>query len=281
MLEDEFGDVVAKARRGLGLEIAQVAGRTGIAPRDLERMEEGALVPGEDEVRILAEALALRPAQLGDLARSRWSPELPAGPEGANGFRVRCLTLANAAGITSNTYLLWREGESDCVVVDPGFEAGKIQDDLARSSLVVRLVAVTHGHHDHVGEAGAIARRWNVPIAIGAEDLAIVPPGARSAAFEPVEDGARLALGSHLLTALAAPGHTAGGRVYIVDGIAFVGDTLFASSIGRTFGGPPDYPVHLETVRKRVLGMPPETLLFPGHGPRTTVGEEREHNPFA
>ncbi|MBM3274881.1 MAG: MBL fold metallo-hydrolase, partial [Candidatus Sericytochromatia bacterium] len=143
-----------------------------------------------------------------------------------------------------------------------------------------RYVIVTHGHHDHVGAARELAEHYGIPALIGEEDLPLVPAGDRRR-LTTVRDGERFALGTGEFRAISAPGHTGGGRCYAVGGACFVGDTLFASSIGRTFGGPPDYPVHLATVRARILGQSPETRLFPGHGPGTTVAEERDHNPFA
>ena len=301
MLEDEFGDVVAKARGGLGLDLGQLSAATGIPPADIERIEACALAPSDDQAIALAGALRLRSEPLLDLARGRYAPA-PA-TAGAGPWQVRCLTLSGPGGFTSNTYLLWHEGEADALIVDPGFEPDRITQEIQVLALEPRLIAVTHGHRDHVGQAAALARRWDIPVLLGAEDLALVPSPERTPAFRMVAGGERVPLGRHELSVRAAPGHTAGGRVYAVGdsiprrppdeagrgpdarpaatGVAFVGDTLFAGSIGRTFGGPMDYPVHLETVRQGILGLGPTTRLCPGHGPQTTVGQERAHNPFA
>ena len=131
-----------------------------------------------------------------------------------------------------------------------------------------------------MGAAKEIAEHYGIPALIGAEDLDLVPEGDRRA-LTPAAEGQRFALGGAEFGVLNAPGHTAGGRCYVAPGACFVGDTLFAASIGRTFGGPPDYPIHLATLRAKLLAQSPDTRLFPGHGPVTTVREEREHNPFA
>ncbi|MBM3271148.1 MAG: MBL fold metallo-hydrolase [Candidatus Sericytochromatia bacterium] len=278
MLEDEFGDVIAKARGGLGLRIEDVAARTGIPARQLTRFEGYKADPTDEQVAALAGVLALREGPLRDLARKAWEP---AGPSLAwDGWEALTLTLRHITGFSSNTHLLWRVPGGEALLVDPGFEPRTIKRRVADLGLAVRHVAVTHGHSDHVGAARELAEHYGVTALIGAEDLALVPGGDRRA-LTAVADGERFAVGSAEFRAIAAPGHTAGGRCYVVDGACCVGDTLFAGSIGRTFGGPKDYPVHLATVRARILALPPDTRLLPGHGPGTTVAEERDHNPFA
>ncbi len=288
MLEDEFGDVVSKARWGRGLDFRRLAASSGVPAPDIERIEAGGLTPGEDQVQALAAALGLRTAPLLDLAHGRYAPAPP--PDAAGPWRVRALLLSGPGGFTANTYLLWHADEVDCVIVDPGFDAERIVGEVEALGLEPRLVAVTHGHQDHAGQAPSVARRWNIPILLGSEDIELLSSSSRTPSLRPVADGDRVLFGRHDLSVIAAPGHTAGGRVFAVGdfaaagaaagGVAFVGDTLFAGSIGRTFGGPADYPVHLETIR-RLLGLSPSTRLCPGHGPQTTVGQERQHNPFA
>ncbi len=288
MLEDEFGDVVSKARCGQGLEIRQLAAASGVPAPDIERIEACAFIPAEAQVTALADALGLRSAALVDLAGNRYAPA-PLS-EAAGPWRVRSLQLSGPGGFTSNTYLLWHAGEVEAVVVDPGFDAARILMEVEALGVKPHLIAVTHGHHDHVGQAAALARKWNLPVLLGSEDIELLAPTGRPPSLRPVAGDDRVPFGRHELTVIAAPGHTAGGRIYAVGdrgdagaaagGIAFVGDTLFAGSIGRTFGGPVDHPVHLETIR-RILDLAPSTRLCPGHGPQTTVGQERQHNPFA
>jgi glyoxylase-like metal-dependent hydrolase (beta-lactamase superfamily II) len=278
MLEDEFGDAVGKARRGLGLDADEVGRRTGIPARLLGKFESYKAEPTEEQVAQLAKALQLREGPLRDLARKAWEP----APVSLawDGWAVQSMTLRHLTGFTSNTHLLWRVPGREAAIVDPGFEPRAIRKAVTDQGLSPRFVIVTHGHHDHVGAARELAEHYGIPALIGEEDLPLVPAGDRKR-LTSVRDGERFTLGTGEFRAIAAPGHTAGGRCYAVDGACFVGDTLFASSIGRTFGGPPDYPIHLATVRARILGQSPDTRLFPGHGPSTTVAEEREHNPFA
>jgi len=278
MLEDEFGDVVGKARRGLGLTVEELAVRTNVPARSIAEFEAYKARPTPEEVARLAAALSLREGPLGELAREAWEPR-PITLAWER-WEVCSMTLQDSTGFTSNTHLLWRQPGGEAIIVDPGFEPGKIRRSVTDQGLAPRYVAVTHGHHDHVGAARQLAEHYGVPALIGEEDLELVPRGDR-ARLHKVAEGERFALGDAEFEALAAPGHTAGGRCYRVPGACFVGDTLFAASIGRTFGGPPDYPGHLATIRAKILAMAPDTRLFPGHGPGTTVAEEREHNPFA
>lgn len=278
MLEDEFGDVIGKARRGLGLAVEEVARRTGIPEATIEALEACHARPTDDQARALALVLGLRERPLLELAHRAWQPLPPV--LAWEGWEVQAMTLRSASGFTSNTYLLWHEPGGETLIVDPGFEPGRVRKAVSDLGLAPCYVAVTHGHHDHVGAAREVSEHFHVPALIGEQDLDLVP-GADRGAFTKVREGQRFSLGSGEFQVLDAPGHTAGGRCYLVNGACFVGDTLFAASIGRTFGGPPDYPVHLATVRTKILALPADTRLFPGHGPPTTVGEEREHNPFA
>lgn len=279
MLEDEFGDVIAKARRGLGLSADETAARAGISADLLGKLEAYKADPTSEQVKRLSEVLALRAVPLDELGSKAWEPD-PVG-ETVGPWRVRMMTLRHLTGFTSNTYLLWKVGTFDAVIVDPGFQPAKIREALLSLGLTARLVAVTHGHHDHVGAALRMAMETGAPIVLGKQDFDLVSGASKEGRFRSIDGGERFPVGDWELEALAAPGHTAGGRCYVVPGVCFVGDTLFAASIGRTFGGPPDYPIHLATIRGRILGLPAATKLFPGHGPPTSVAEEREHNPFS
>ncbi len=278
VLEDEFGDVIAKARSGLGLRVEDVSARTGISIKQLTRFESYRAEPSDEQIAALAEALSLREGPLRDLARKEWQPAPIA--LAWDGWEAQSMTLRHITGFSSNTHLIWRVAGGEALVVDPGFEPRTIKKAIADLGLAPRYVAVTHGHQDHVGAARELAGQYGVPALIGAEDLPLVSGGERRA-LTTVADGERFAVGDAEFRAFAAPGHTEGGRCYALDGACCVGDTLFAASIGRTFGGPKDYPIHLATVRGRILGQAPETRLFPGHGPNTSVAQERDHNPFA
>jgi len=150
-------------------------------------------------------------------------------------------------------------------------------------SFTVLGVCLTHGHTDHAGGLDHILQRWPVPVYLGNGDVPLLPwKPPQENLFVP-QDGQTIPVGNLIVTCLATPGHTPGGFCYLVTlgthELCFVGDTLFAGSIGRS--NPFSlYPDHLESVRGRVLRLAPDTVLLPGHGPATTVKEEIVYNPF-
>jgi glyoxylase-like metal-dependent hydrolase (beta-lactamase superfamily II) len=238
-------------------------------------MEAYRLAPDPKQVEVLAKILRLRSLPLLAIAQNKWAPQ-PSSMDFGD-WSIRAFALQSSSGFHSNTYLVWRPASGEAVLVDPGFEPEKIKEAIAALGLKLRYIAVTHGHYDHVGAAAYLASCYTVPIAFGEPDRHLLEKDADIGLFRFVEEGDRLEVGDSQV--LEAYGHTPGGRCYLLNGACFVGDTLFAGSIGRTFGGPPDYPKHLETL-SRILDLDPATALFPGHGPATTVREEREFNPF-
>jgi glyoxylase-like metal-dependent hydrolase (beta-lactamase superfamily II) len=144
-------------------------------------------------------------------------------------------------------------------------------------------ICLTHGHADHAEGIQQVLQRWSVPVFLGPEDLTLLhwKPSERQLARP--QHGRTIQVGRLQIRCLATPGHTPGGICYRVEMpwglVSFVGDTLFAGSIGRS--NPAQlYDTHLESVRREVLTLPADCLLLPGHGPGTTVREELEHNPF-
>ncbi|MBI6546465.1 MAG: MBL fold metallo-hydrolase [Cyanobacteria bacterium NC_groundwater_1444_Ag_S-0.65um_54_12] len=279
MLEDEFGDVIKKARQGRELSFADIAEQIALTTSQLAEIESYRLIPDEEVIHALASVLELRSGPLLDLAHGEWQPA-PHPPATGN-WRVCSMALRDTAGFISNTHLLWHSEQREAVVIDPGFQPAEILHAIAANDLIVRYVVITHGHRDHVAAAPVIARTYQVPVLLGAEDLVLLPAGIPQEPFHSAPGGLQLAIADSALQVIATPGHTVGGRCYLFPGGCFVGDTLFAGSIGRSGAGSANYLCQLVTVREKILRLPPETLLFPGHGPNTTVVEECAHNPFA
>jgi hydroxyacylglutathione hydrolase len=196
-----------------------------------------------------------------------------------------------------NCYVAWLKGSRECLVVDPGLEPEKIIDYLDRAGLVPTAILNTHGHGDHIGGNAALKQRWpDCPLVIGADEAAKLtdPELNLSAAFgEPItsppadatvaEGDVYRAAGIKLKVRLI-PGHSTGHVVYlIVDPkrpTVFVGDVIFAGSIGRTDFPGGDFGVLATGIRHKLYTLPDETVLLPGHGPPTTVGREKRTNPF-
>ncbi len=193
-----------------------------------------------------------------------------------------------------NCTLVWN-ADLDAFVVDPGGDAPRILEAVTERNLRPQAVLLTHGHLDHVGAAASVAEAYDIPI-LGPhagdrpwiealEDQARLFGLPSAPRFEPdrwLEAGDRLSLGSHTFEVRHCPGHTPGHLIFVdpPGGLALVGDVLFKGAIGRTDLPLGDHPTLLTGIREQILPLDDATRLIPGHGPLTTVGEERAHNPF-
>jgi glyoxylase-like metal-dependent hydrolase (beta-lactamase superfamily II) len=189
----------------------------------------------------------------------------------------------------TNCWLIGADGTEDAVVVDPGFSPVAVHRMLELEGRRPVAVLATHGHFDHIGSAAEFCGD-DLPFYIHEADvLALTDPPAWGAGFEtppvPVKDIRTLSDGDPLTFAgfrievMHTPGHTPGSVVYRTDGWVLSGDLVFAGSIGRS-DFPNSSPPEMERSLRRFLELPDPTEVYPGHGPRTTVGRERERNPF-
>lgn len=196
-----------------------------------------------------------------------------------------------------HSYVCRRPGAGACFVVDPGFEPEAIADWLAAARLEPEAILLTHGHSDHIAGNGFLKARWPAAeILIGQGDAGKLgdatanlsapfglpltsPPADRLLA-----DGERLTVAGIPLVVREIPGHSAGHVVFVVEGerpgVVFGGDVLFREGIGRTDFPDGDFSALAAGIRRHLYSLPPETIVFPGHGEPTTVGHERRHNPF-
>jgi glyoxylase-like metal-dependent hydrolase (beta-lactamase superfamily II) len=194
-----------------------------------------------------------------------------------------------------NCVIIGDETTKDAVVVDPGDEAERIFAALQKHGLTVRAVVATHAHIDHVGALANLKQLTGAPAMIHEADVPLYEHLAEQAGWLGVRtpqvttldrylrDGDRVAVGAHVLDVLHTPGHSPGSLSFIVDDrspLVLAGDTLFAGSIGRTdlWGG--SFAQIIDSIRHKLLTLPDEVVVVPGHGPRTTIGTERESNPF-
>ena len=195
-----------------------------------------------------------------------------------------------------NCSILVDEASREAVVIDPGDEAGRIAKVLER--LGARAVALlhTHAHFDHITGTGELARLTGAAIRLHPADRPLyeslpeqaayfgLPATAPSPIDAPLSDGETIAFGGSRLRAIHTPGHTPGSTCFLLEGdspVLFSGDTLFRRSIGRTdlWGGDTDQI--LASIREKLFGLPADTPVVCGHGPGTTIGEEKRLNPFA
>lgn len=208
-------------------------------------------------------------------------------------INIICETIVVGA-FGTNCYLVYRRESSQCLVVDPGAEPNKIFQAIAESNLEPVAIINTHGHVDHVGANKDIKDKFNIPLYIHVSDShklqSVLQSGfalmlgakASPPADVLMQDGDGLDLGEVNLRVIHTPGHSPGSVCLYSgsDGVLLSGDTLFCRGVGRT-----DFPggswEELErSIAENIYTLPDDTIVYPGHGPATTVGQEKESNPF-
>ena len=195
--------------------------------------------------------------------------------------------------LAENCYLVVDEATNSAALVDPGAEGDRIVRAVRASGAALAAIWLTHAHVDHVGGIAAVKREWpDAPIFLNPLDAPLYTSAGRAAEMwgllpfespppfeQPLADRAQLTLGSLTFDVLHTPGHAPGHSVFVGQGVMFAGDLLFAGSIGRT-DLPYANPVDMTRSLDRVSHLPERTLVYPGHGPSTTVGDELRSNPF-
>lgn len=270
-LEDHAGDIIRKARAMSGVPAPAAAGAAGISETELSALEETGRIAQWPNFTALANVLGLNPPKLEGIVNG-W---LPAQKDLSRWRELRVFTTA-AEGMTVNCYLVWDEVTLDAALFDTGLDAKPILDCLIENQLQLRHIFITHSHWDHVEALPKIRAAW---------PKARVHAGSKNA---PVDQRNKpneiVPLGGLRVTHRETPGHAEDGVTYLVGNwqedaphVAIVGDAIFAGSIGR---GNQSWDLARQKVREQILTLPPDTLLCPGHGPLTTVAEEKAHNPF-
>lgn len=269
-LEDHLGDIVRKARSMSGISVEDAAQAAGMDVPQLESFESSGQLPKQVNWMRLATAIGLDGGKLESIAKG-W---LPAAKDLTPWRELRCITTDE--GMAVNCYLVWDEVSREAALFDTGWRAEPVEKLIHENELQLRHVFITHSHEDHIAALPGIRQAF---------------PKARlhsSAKNAPVDQRNRandfIHLGSLRITNRDTPGHADDGTTYIVGTwpedaphVAIVGDAIFAGSIGR---GNQSWDLARQKVREQILTLPAETLICPGHGPLTTVAEEKAHNPF-
>ena len=271
MLEDEFGDILRKAQRGRGLDAGALAKLTGIGAAQIASWASGAGRATGDEARALAKPLGLDPGKFADAADVRWHPQVDVPPD---------VRHHPQDPHPSNGYLFFLGDGKTAALVDPAGYPENLLAAIARGPYALRYILITHQHADHCDATTDVARAFpDAQIVMHKADVHAI--GALASRALPVIDGDELPFGDEAsIRMIHTPGHTDGSSSYLFHSTVFTGDTLFAGSVGGVFAKKATYADLLASVKFKLFTLPDETVVMPGHGPPSTVAEERAHNPF-
>ncbi len=201
-------------------------------------------------------------------------------------MQVKCLVVSM---FSTNCYIAYCPETREAVVIDPGAQGAAISTNIKSLDLKLKYILNTHGHVDHIGANGRLKEDYRVPIMLSEKDLDLY----RNPGFglrlvlrkqpDPdrfISEGDEISFGNVSLRVIATPGHTPGGVCFLNNDALFCGDTLFAGSIGRTDLAGGSYNTLMESIRHKLLALPESTIVYTGHGPQTTIGDEIRSNPF-
>ncbi len=264
-LEDNVADIIGKAQRGLRISDSELADKSGVSREKINDVR-GDKIDNQTIERI-APVLNLNAKALVDLASGKWKPDKLEEFDGLAQFTT------DYSGMAVNSYLVWDPTTREAAAFDTGADCKNMLAATTKENLSVKLILLTHAHGDHIADLPRLREETRAHVFIsGRESIA----GA-----EAIEEGKRFRLGPIAIEARLTWGHSPGGMTYFVTGlarpIAIVGDSLFAGSMG---GGNVSYADAVRNNLDKILTLPDETIICPGHGPMTSVGEEKAHNPF-
>jgi glyoxylase-like metal-dependent hydrolase (beta-lactamase superfamily II) len=270
-LEDHLGDIIGKARAMNNISAVSAATAAGVSEAELSALEATGQIGKRPDFAALANLIGLNPAGLEGIANG-W---LPAERDLSVWRELRQISTTEG-GNTVHCYLIWDEVTRDAALFDTGWDAAPVFKLVDENQLQLKHLFITQTHADHV--AGLQPVRERFPKIHLHTDAKGAPPQHRNRRND------FIMLGSLRITNRETPGHAEDGVTYIAGNwpddaphVAIVGDAIFAGSIGR---GSQSWELAGQKVREQILTLPPETLICPGHGPLTTVAEEKEHNPF-
>jgi hydroxyacylglutathione hydrolase len=271
-LEDTFGDVLRKAMRGNAVNTATLATQTGIGASVIDAWLADDGSANAQEARALAKALKLNPERMVERAADAFAP-----PEVAmDGL----LQHRQDSRPNSNGYVIFRGDRKRAALVDPAGTPAHLLQLLRDGDFDLQYILVTHKHNDHSGAVAAIAKEYpRAQIIMHPLDAPAI--GALAPTALPANDGATFPFGDGAqIRVLHTPGHTDGSVCYLVDSTIFTGDILFSGSVGGAYGDKSTYADVLRSVSTKIFTLPDTTVIMPGHGPPSTVGIERAHDPF-
>ncbi len=265
-LEDFFEDIIAKAMRGRHLSESELVEKTGV-PRDvLSRLCRGEFCD-ETALRKVASALSLSPEALTMAASNVWRPRP---------VEVTGLAMFNTPyrDMRVNAFLVWDPASMTGAVFDTGTDSSLLTEGAKKLGVRIESIFLTHTHNDHIADFDRL--RAAQPQAKAFSNALESWP-----ATETFSEGSSFSIGTLRVRALTTSGHSKGGTTFFIEGLArplaIVGDAIFAGSMG---GGMVSFENAWKNNREKILTLPDETVICPGHGPLSSVGEEKRNNPF-
>jgi glyoxylase-like metal-dependent hydrolase (beta-lactamase superfamily II) len=263
-LEDFASDILSKASNGHRISPAMIATRCGIHAADVEAAI--ADPAGSPHTAAIAAVLGIDPVRLDAVAHGRYMP----APVSINGLAHFNTPFED---MTVNSFLVWDPGSRQAAAFDTGSDCDGLVQFATTQGLKIGTIFLTHAHGDHIFDLDRLIKKTGAPAY-----TPVGEPVERAEAFAP---GATFAIGALSVETRLTFGHCNGGVTYVVQGLdrplAICGDAVFAGSMG---GGKISYADAIRTNREEIFTLSDETILCPGHGPLTTVGEERRNNPF-
>lgn len=265
-LEDTAADIIGKAQRGLQISDSQLAERAGMAVDQIRSARDGALTD-EAIVHAIAPVLRLHPDSLLKLSRNQWTPEQVPQIDGLAQFNT------TYGDMTVNAYLVWDPKSREAAAFDTGADCREMIKRAAVEDLSFTMILLTHAHPDHIEDLDRLRADTGAPV--------YVPENEPVPDATVIGEGDEFELGSLSIETRLTSGHSPGGLTFVIRGlarpVAIVGDSMFAASMG---GGAVSYEDALRNNLEKILTLPDETIVCPGHGPLTSVGKEKRENPF-
>ncbi len=269
-LEDHIGDVCRKARLQTDTPVEIAASAAGLAEAQLHEWETNGEIQAHLDVAALAKCLGLDPAKALRVAEG-WEPQAV----DTSRWSKLCL-VTTAEGFEVNSFIIWNADSRVAAIFDTGWYAEDLFRIADENELEMQHLFITHMHGDHVAAMGDVRKRW--------PEIKLHTNNKGAPEKNRVVLGEAIPVGAFSVSARLTPGHSEDGVTYLVEGwpdnapaVAVVGDAIFAGSMGKDFKTP---ELAQAKVRGEILSLSEDTLICPGHGPLTTVGEERANNPF-
>jgi glyoxylase-like metal-dependent hydrolase (beta-lactamase superfamily II) len=270
-LEDTVGDIIRKARQSANVSLEEAAKAARLSPDGLSALEDTGKTNQTPDYRAVAQLVHLDGPKLERIAGGWLPPSIDLGT-----WRELRQITTQGSGMSVNCYLIWDEVTREAALFDTGFDAQPIFALLDQEQLQLKHLFVTHTHADHVAALGPIREKY--PKVKLHSNSKSAPPDQRNRANDFIH------LGSLRITNRDTPGHAEDGVTYVIGtwpddapNVAVVGDAIFAGSIG---GAKQLADLAKQKIRDQIFSLPPATLIGPGHGPVTTVEQEKANNPF-